>query len=162
MFPSLERRCTRPEPNQNKPNTNNVVSVNQTWGLFVGCAMLLKRAQSLAKSLGQVSGNNGEGRSEKRLSPADFSLSGSELTRVISWHIGRGTNCGLLQSVANAAVREAGAEHVSRSGLVSVGRMLLICWRMFSVLGCLILFAYSNKAHGGLRNWELLVDDPTI
>ena len=115
---------------------------------------MLKRARNLAKSLGKVSGD-GEGRPEKRLSPADFSLSGSELSRVISYQIGRGASCGLLQQGASAAVKESGAAHVSRSGLASP-------FLRFVSSSLSIIFAYSNKARAGLPSWELPDDDPTI
>ena len=80
--------------------------------------MLLRRARGLAQSLGKASGT-GEGRSETKPSSKDFSLNDSELSRVVSWHIGRGASCGLLQQVASAAVRESGPKNVSRSDLDS-------------------------------------------
>ena len=78
---------------------------------------MLKRAQKLAKQIRES--GPGDGSNKKRPSSASLSLKGSPITRLMSWHVGRGASSGMMQQVAQAAVDEAGGQHLTASHLGS-------------------------------------------
>ena len=109
---------------------------------------MLKRAKRLAEAKKASAAQQPPAR---RPSPADFSLRESALTRVLCFQVGRGQAATAMQSVAHAAVSEAGAANVSKSSSAARVTFSLSTSPMFNVVltnrYCIRLFCALVPRH---------------
>ena len=77
---------------------------------------ILRRAQSLSSTIHSRNGRDSRVQ-DRKASASELSFKKSPITRLLTWHVGRGASSGLFQQVAHAAVEEAGSANLTPRSL---------------------------------------------